>query len=80
VEEVVTEAFNQVNTKIHHSDIDDTLSGCSAVIMLIIQRDFYIANTGGSRAILATWADDRLRYEPLSFDQTPFRQVLEEKM
>ena len=44
--------------------------------MLVHKDHLFVANVGDSRAIIASdvLGDNKLRYSPLSHDQTPFRK------
>ena len=73
--EIHTRALIQSNDALHRSDIDDELSGTTAITVLLHKDKLYVANVGDSRAIIACdVGDNNLRYSPLSHDQTPFRK------
>ena len=74
--EVHTRALIQSNDALHSSDIDDELSGTTAISVLVHKDHLFVANVGDSRAIIASdvLGDNKLRYSPLSHDQTPFRK------
>ncbi|KAG1657206.1 hypothetical protein FOA52_008239 [Chlamydomonas sp. UWO 241] len=55
-------------------DIDDSMSGTTAIAALLRGRTIYVANVGDSRAVIAERKGDRLIAQDLSFDQTPFRR------
>jgi cGMP-dependent protein kinase 2 len=62
------------NNQLHRQpDVDDSMSGTTAIALLLRSRMAYIANVGDSRAVLAERQGDRLVAQDLSFDQTPFR-------
>lgn len=67
-------AFSATNHELHTSDIDDTMSGTTAITVLVIGDTLYVANVGDSRAVLAAKGEDRIIAEDLSSDQTPFRR------
>lgn len=67
-------AFIATNEELHRSEIDDSMSGTTAITVLVIGDCIYIANVGDSRAVLAVNKHDRLLAEDLSNDQTPFRK------
>ncbi|KAK9829289.1 hypothetical protein WJX72_004963 [[Myrmecia] bisecta] len=62
------------NAQLHQSSIDDTMSGTTAVTVLLRGSTIYVANVGDSRAVLAERQGDQLVAVPLSHDQTPFRR------
>lgn len=62
------------NAQLHRlPDVDDSMSGTTAIAALIRGRTVYVANVGDSRCVLAERQGDRLIAQDLSFDQTPFR-------
>lgn len=62
------------NNQLHRQpDVDDSMSGTTAIGLLLRNRMAYVANVGDSRAVLAERQGDRLVAIDLSFDQTPFR-------
>lgn len=69
-----TESFVGVNNALHRSDIDDHLSGTTGITVLVRGDVLLVGNVGDSRAIIATEVDGKLKYAPLSQDQTPFRK------
>ena len=76
-EEAFVEALLATNEQLHHSQIDDAMSGTTAIAALVRGRTLYVANVGDSRCVLAERAHGgRLIAVPLSFDHTPFRQAL----
>ena len=54
--------------------IDDTMSGTTAIMVLINKGSIHVANVGDSRAIIAQMRDSHLTAYSLSQDQTPFRK------
>ncbi|XP_047319350.1 probable protein phosphatase 2C 35 [Impatiens glandulifera] len=66
-------AFLSINEELHASDIDDTMSGTTAITVLVIGNTLYVANVGDSRATIASRNGDQIVSEDLSHDQTPFR-------
>ena len=70
-----TRAFVDTNLQMHHSDIDDSMSGTTAIVARIKGRKLYVCNVGDSRATLGEVrpSDGALRAVDLSHDQTPFR-------
>lgn len=79
-EDVYTKAFVKANKAMHRSNIDDTLSGTTGITIIIKGDILMVANVGDSRAIIATEVDGKLRYAPLSNDQTPFRKDERERL
>ncbi|CAL0334638.1 unnamed protein product [Lupinus luteus] len=69
-----TSAFLTTNSELHNSEVDDSMSGTTAITVLVIGDTLYVANVGDSRAVLAVKDGDRIVAEDLSSDQTPFRR------
>ncbi|XP_020599694.1 probable protein phosphatase 2C 35 [Phalaenopsis equestris] len=67
-------AFLAVNTLLHDSEIDDSMSGTTAITVLVSGETLFVANVGDSRAVVGVYEGDRLVAEDLSRDQTPFRK------
>lgn len=67
-------AFLSVNSLLHESEIDDTMSGTTAITVLVKGDSLFVANVGDSRAVACVYDGDRLIAEDLSNDQTPFRK------
>jgi len=79
-------AHKQCNTAMHNSDLDDNLSGTTAISCYILgQRNrIIVSNVGDSRAVLGTRINRNSHvgegkeeyYEalPMSLDQTPYRR------
>ena len=67
-------AFLMTNYELHSSEIDDSMSGTTAVTVLVIGDAIYVANVGDSRAVIAVKNGNRIVAENLSSDQTPFRK------
>ncbi|XP_038991674.1 probable protein phosphatase 2C 35 [Hibiscus syriacus] len=67
-------AFLATNSELHNSEIDDVLSGTTAITVLVVGDILYVANVGDSRAVIAVNDGDRIVAEDLSMDQTPFRK------
>lgn len=67
-------AFLATNEELHNSEIDDTMSGTTAITVLVIGDTLYVANVGDSRAVIAVKEGNRIVAENLSHDQTPFRK------
>ncbi|OVA11391.1 Protein phosphatase 2C (PP2C)-like domain [Macleaya cordata] len=67
-------AFQTTNAELHDSEIDDTMSGTTAITVLVHGDTLFIANVGDSRAVIAVKTGNRVIAEDLSRDQTPFRK------
>lgn len=67
-------AFLTTNTELHNSEIDDSMSGTTAITVLVIGDTLFVANVGDSRAVIAVKDGNRIIAEDLSYDQTPFRR------
>ena len=80
MEEVYTKAFVKTNVTMNKSDIDDSLSGTTGVTILQQGDRLLVGNVGDSRAIIATAVDGKLKYSPLSNDQTPYRKDERERL
>ncbi|XP_021727736.1 probable protein phosphatase 2C 35 [Chenopodium quinoa] len=68
------DAFLRTNEELHNSDIDDAMSGTTAITALVIGNTLYVANVGDSRAVIALKKGNQIIAQDLSRDQTPFRQ------
>lgn len=66
-------AFLKTNSELHDDDIDDSMSGTTAVTILVRDRTIYVANSGDSRAVIAERRGTDVVALDLSIDQTPFR-------
>ncbi|XP_026448854.1 protein phosphatase 2C and cyclic nucleotide-binding/kinase domain-containing protein-like isoform X2 [Papaver somniferum] len=66
-------AFLATNTQLHEDTIDDTMSGTTAITILVRGRTIYVANAGDSRAVIAETRGKDIVAVDLSIDQTPFR-------
>ncbi|XP_008795086.2 probable protein phosphatase 2C 35 [Phoenix dactylifera] len=67
-------AFLAANSELHDSEIDDSMSGTTAIAVLVGGDSLFVANVGDSRAVAGVWNGDRVVAEDLSWDQTPFRK------
>ena len=64
-----------MNQGLHsREDIDDSMSGTTAITCLFLRGTLYVANVGDSRAIVGEERNGKLIAYPLSSDQTPFRK------
>lgn len=67
-------AFLLTNSQLHADDmLDDTMSGTTAVTVLVRGRTIFVANAGDSRAVIAERRGKETVAVDLSIDQTPFR-------
>ncbi|XP_059632608.1 probable protein phosphatase 2C 35 [Cornus florida] len=67
-------AFLATNNELHNSVIDDSMSGTTAITVLVIGDMLYVANAGDSRAVIAIKDGNQIVAEDLSHDQTPYRK------
>ncbi|KAF8387973.1 hypothetical protein HHK36_026639 [Tetracentron sinense] len=67
-------AFLATNSELHNSEIDDSMSGTTAITVLVCGDTLLVANVGDSRAVIAAKIGNRVIAEDLSYDQTPFRK------
>uniref|UniRef100_A0A0E0JYH6 protein-serine/threonine phosphatase n=1 Tax=Oryza punctata TaxID=4537 RepID=A0A0E0JYH6_ORYPU len=66
-------AFLATNSHLHADSLDDSMSGTTAVTVLVRGKTIYIANTGDSRAVIAEKRGEDIVAVDLSIDQTPYR-------
>ncbi|XP_019052377.1 PREDICTED: protein phosphatase 2C and cyclic nucleotide-binding/kinase domain-containing protein isoform X2 [Nelumbo nucifera] len=66
-------AFLATNSQLHSDSLDDSMSGTTAVTILVRGRTLYVANAGDSRAVIAERRGKDIVAVDLSIDQTPFR-------
>lgn len=66
-------AFLTTNSQLHADTLDDSMSGTTAVTILVRGRTLYIANAGDSRAVVGEKRGNDIVAVDLSIDQTPFR-------
>jgi hypothetical protein len=78
--DIYTRAYLNTNFGLHSSKIDDSLSGTTGVTILQKGDKLLVANVGDSRAIIASEVDGKLKYSPLSIDQTPYRKDERERL
>ncbi|KAL8171332.1 hypothetical protein V2J09_023136, partial [Rumex salicifolius] len=67
-------AFIATNEELHNSEIDDTMSGTTAITVLVVGDTLYVANVGDSRAVIGIKDGSEVVAKDLSIDQTPFRK------
>ncbi|XP_030507831.2 probable protein phosphatase 2C 35 isoform X1 [Cannabis sativa] len=68
-------AFETTNYELHNNnDIDDSMSGTTAITVLVVGDTLFVANVGDSRAVIAVKDGNQIVAEDLSRDQTPFRR------
>ncbi|CAM9419992.1 unnamed protein product [Ascophyllum nodosum] len=81
VEKALKRAFNRTNDELHRNrNVDDSLSGTTAVAVYVDGRDMWVANVGDSRAVLVQEHEGKLMARPLSSDQTPYRKDERERV
>ncbi|KAL9685779.1 hypothetical protein QQ045_023231 [Rhodiola kirilowii] len=73
VAEACHSAFLLTNSQLHADHVDDSMSGTTAITILVRGHTIYIANAGDSRAVIAERRGNELVAVDLSIDQTPFR-------
>ncbi|KAF3784118.1 putative protein phosphatase 2C 35 [Nymphaea thermarum] len=67
-------AFSATNSLLRASDIDDSMSGTTAITVFVKGNTLFVANVGDSRAVLGVRRGSSVVAEDLSLDQTPFRK------
>lgn len=71
--EACNAAFLATNSQLHADTVDDSMSGTTAITILVRGRTLYVANSGDSRAVIAEKRGEDIVAVDLSIDQTPFR-------
>ncbi|XP_038878756.1 protein phosphatase 2C and cyclic nucleotide-binding/kinase domain-containing protein isoform X1 [Benincasa hispida] len=66
-------AYLSTNSQLHADILDDSMSGTTAITVLVRGRTIYVANSGDSRAVIAERRGKEVVAVDLSIDQTPFR-------
>lgn len=66
-------AYLMTNTQLHEDEVDDSMSGTTAITILVRGSTLYVANSGDSRAVLAEKRGEDIVAVDLSVDQTPYR-------
>ncbi|THU68578.1 hypothetical protein C4D60_Mb08t05360 [Musa balbisiana] len=72
--EAYDSAFAATNLALHDSEIDDSMSGTTAITVLVRGDTLFVANVGDSRAVAGVRDWDRVVAEDLSSDHTPLRE------
>ncbi|KAK9139528.1 hypothetical protein Scep_009209 [Stephania cephalantha] len=67
-------AFLATNSELHDSNINDAMSGTTAITVLVIGDTLFVANVGDSRAVIAAKHGNRIVAESITNDQTPYRE------
>ncbi|KAJ6842042.1 putative protein phosphatase 2C 65 isoform X1 [Iris pallida] len=67
-------AFDATNSLLRSSPIDDSMSGTTAIAVLVRRNSLFVANVGDSRAVAGVLEGDAVVAAELSKDQTPFRK------
>nr|GMC58834.1 protein phosphatase 2C and cyclic nucleotide-binding/kinase domain-containing protein [Ipomoea batatas] len=71
--EACHDAFLMTNSQLHSDALDDSMSGTTAVTILVRGKTIYVANSGDSRAVIAEKRGNSIVAVDLSIDQTPYR-------
>ncbi|XP_019192475.1 PREDICTED: protein phosphatase 2C and cyclic nucleotide-binding/kinase domain-containing protein-like [Ipomoea nil] len=71
--EACHDAFLMTNSQMHSDSLDDSMSGTTAVTILVRGKTIYVANCGDSRAVIAEERENSIVAVDLSVDQTPYR-------
>ncbi|KAL3825181.1 hypothetical protein ACJIZ3_021210 [Penstemon smallii] len=66
-------AFLTTNLQLHDDALDDSMSGTTAITVLVRGKKLYVANSGDSRAVIGERRGNDIVAVDLSIDQTPFR-------
>jgi hypothetical protein len=67
-----TKAFEETDRLLAESSVSAKVSGTTCVACLVVGQTLWVANTGDSRAVMATSSPDgKLSITPLSYDQKP---------
>ncbi|GLU09909.1 hypothetical protein SLE2022_267440 [Rubroshorea leprosula] len=65
--------FLTTNSQLHADSLDDSMSGTTAITVLVRGRKIYVGNSGDSRAVIAERRGKDIVAVDLSIDQTPYR-------
>ena len=68
----IHDALIKVNSELHTSLFDDSLSGTTACVVYVNGSELVVSNIGDSRCVLAVRNGDGVTAKDLSWDQTPF--------
>lgn len=69
---VIHDALIKVNSQLHESLFDDSLSGTTACVVYVNGSELVVSNVGDSRCVLAVKNGGGVKAKDLSWDQTPF--------
>ncbi|CAN0898560.1 Probable protein phosphatase 2C 35 [Linum grandiflorum] len=64
--EAYNSVFSMTNSELHNSEINDTMSGMTAITILVVRDRIYMANVGDSRAVMGVRRRDKIVVEELS--------------
>lgn len=68
----IHDALIKVNSQLHESLFDDSLSGTTACVVYVNGSELVVSNVGDSRCVLAVKNGGGMKAKDLSWDQTPF--------
>ncbi|KAF8392499.1 hypothetical protein HHK36_022841 [Tetracentron sinense] len=68
------------NSELRNSEINDSMSGTTAITVLVYGDTLFVANVGDSRAVIALKSGNSVIAEDLSYDHTPFRNDESERV
>lgn len=68
----IHDALIKVNSQLHESLFDDSLSGTTACVVYVNGSELVVSNVGDSRCVLAVKNGGGVKAKDLSWDQTPF--------
>lgn len=71
--EACSSAVLTTNLQLHADNLDDSMSGTTAITILVRGNTLYVANAGDSRAVIADKRGKDIVAVDLSIDHTPFR-------
>ncbi|RAL37184.1 hypothetical protein DM860_004106 [Cuscuta australis] len=73
VAQALQDAFLTTNSQLHDDALDDSMSGTTAITIMVRGKTIFVANSGDSRAVIAEKRGSEIVAVDLSIDQTPFR-------
>eukprot|EP00804_Cyclotella_cryptica_P007509 CCRYP_010613-RA/>CCRYP_010613-RA protein AED:0.45 eAED:0.45 QI:0/-1/0/1/-1/1/1/0/404 len=73
IQQSLHDAHVECNSQLHISEVDDSLSGTTAVSVYIHEDRITACNVGDSRLVIGTWDNKKIEAIPLSKDHTPYR-------